>query len=224
MKLSAEDYRRHYRDLSDGELLAIRREDLVDAAQKAYDAEIAQREISVETEAGEEAAFDESAEDTSDIPPEPVEIPPDAETVQVALLVDSATSRYALATLWKAHIPAVLTERPKAAGRYAAGCFGLMVPNSCAEPARELLAGYLTSNNQTLVRMWLEKDWTPDGLELDDFDVTVDDHFGEDYKVAARFTITGVNPETRKNVELRGLGIIHVEDGKIGEHWIRLDI
>jgi hypothetical protein len=45
MKLTTDDYRRHYRDLGDEELLAIPREELVEAAQKVYDEEIAQRQL-----------------------------------------------------------------------------------------------------------------------------------------------------------------------------------
>jgi hypothetical protein len=224
MKLTAEDYRRHYHDLSDGELLAIRRQDLVEAAQSAYDAEVAGRQLtaSAEDEGRAEITPNVAPED-SDLPPVAPEMPPDESTVQVAIVVDSATSRYALNTLWKAQIPAMLTETPESSGSYAADCFGLLVPESCAEAARGLLAGYLTWNNQTLVRMWLEKDWAPDDLDVKDFEVVVTDYFGEDDKVAARLTIHGVDPGTRKNVVREAIAIVHVVDGNIGEHWIRLD-
>jgi hypothetical protein len=224
MKLTAEDYRRHYHDLSDGELLAIRREDLVDAAQRAYDAEIAERQLTESSEDEVEAGdTPRQPQEDSDLPPLVPEMPPDESTVQVALLLDSATSRYSLHTLWKAQIPAMLTEAPESSGSYAANCFGLLVPESCADAARDLLASYLTWNNKMLVRMWLEKDWTPDDLELKDFEAVVNDHFGEDNKVAARLTVRGVDPATRRKVERSGIAIIHVVDGNIGDRWIRLD-
>jgi len=100
--------------------------------------------------------------------------------------------------------------------------FGLLVPESSTEGARSILAGYLTWNNQILVSTWLEKDWEPDDMDLSDFEVTVDDQFGEDYKVAVRLTVTGVDPHTRRQVKRSGIGIVHVADGSIGEHWIRL--
>src|SRR5215471_11907488 len=153
MKLTTEDYRRHYGDLADGELLAIRRDDLVEAAKRAYDAEIAERKLKASSD-GEVIAEDTSdhAHEDSDLPPVAPDMPPDESTVQIAIVVDSATSRYALNTLWKAQIPAMLTEAPETVGRYADDCFGLLVPESCAEMARSLLAGYLTWNNKTLVR------------------------------------------------------------------------
>ena len=215
MKFTTDDYRRQYRDFLDEELLAIRREDLAEAAQKAYDEEIAHRQLAP-------VAVKPEPEPDFDIPPEAPEIPANEPMVQVAVLMTTSATKYALETLWKASIPAMLTEEPKNAGRYAKDAFGLLVPESSAEGARSILDGYLTWNNQILVRTWLEKDWEPDDMDLSDFDVTVDDQFGEDYKVAVRLTVTGVDPHTRRQVKRSGIGIVHVADGSIGEHWIRL--
>jgi hypothetical protein len=228
MKLTTDDYRRHYRDLCDEELLAVSREDLVEAAQKAYDEEIAQRKLTpLPPKVPEKVTFAPAAvkpepEPDFDIPPEVPEIPANEPMVQVAVLMTIGDTKYALQTLWKACIPARVAEEPKNAGRYAEEAFGLLVPESSAEAARNILAGYLTWNNQILVRTWLEKDWEPDDMDLSDFEVAVDDQFGEDYKVAVRLTVTGVDPHTRKKVKLSGIGIVHVDDGSIGEHWIRL--
>lgn len=217
MKLTAEDYRRHYRELNDEELLAIRREDLVEAAQKAYDAEFAERDL--DAAAAEER---EDEEEGLDHLPEALEMPAGEARVQIALILDSHIARDAMKTLQEANIPAMVTDDHGIGERYAQACFGLLVPESCADAARDLLAGHLTWNSQTLVRKWLEQDWTPDDLELEEFEVKVDEHFGEEYKVAARVTVSGVDPHTRQKVKHSGIAIVHLDDGKIGEHWIRL--
>jgi hypothetical protein len=59
-------------------------------------------------------------------------------------------------------------------------------------------------------------------MDLEDFLVTLDDSFGEENKVAARFTMTGVDPRTHEKVERSGIAIVHLADGKIAEHWIHL--
>jgi hypothetical protein len=217
MKLTAEDYRRHYRELSDEELLAIRREDLVEAAQKAYDAEFTKRDLDVREV---EASADE--EEDVDHLPEALEMPAGEARVQIAVILDSHIARDALKTLQEANIPGMVTDDHGITDRYAAASFGLLVPESCADSARDLLAGHLTWNSQALVRKWLEQDWTPDDLELDDFEVKVDEHFGEEYKVAARITVSGVDPHTHQKVKRSGIAIVHLDDGRIGEHWIRL--
>jgi hypothetical protein len=127
-----------------------------------------------------------------------------------------------LHTINEAGLPGTITETPTVTGSYAESCFGLLVPVSCADSVRDLLAGHLTWNNQELVRRWFEKDWMPDGMDLDEFSVAVDDYFGEENKVAARITVTGVNPETKENVNVSGIAIVHLADGAIGDHWIKL--
>jgi len=56
MQLDLDDLRRHYRSLSDDELLAMDREELVEAAQRCYDEELAERGLTSQDEepAGQE--------------------------------------------------------------------------------------------------------------------------------------------------------------------------
>jgi len=217
MKLTADDYRAHYRSLSDEEFLAIDRDDLVDMARRSYDAELAHRQL--QPRKAEEDFASSEHERKPALPP----IPTDEEMVQVAIIASTAIAQDALKILHEADVPGFLTETPKFTGRYAEDCFGLMVPVSCVDPVRQLLAANLTWNNQDLVCRWFERDWTPEDLEIDEFRVTVEDHFGEENKVAARITVAGVNPDTRNEVQFTGIAIVHLSDGNIGEHWIRLD-
>ena len=45
MKVSAEDFRRQYADLSDEALLDVDRQDLVELARTCYDEELARRQL-----------------------------------------------------------------------------------------------------------------------------------------------------------------------------------
>ena len=215
MKLTAEDYKRHYRELSDDELLAIDRDDLVDVARRCYDAELAHRQLSPQPDAIDEP--DSAA--ASRVP----SAGSHEEMVQIAALSSLETANYAQRILQEADIPADLTSAPALPGIFVRGRFSLMVPVSCAETAGDLLAGVLAGENQELVRYWFEHEWTPDGLELTDFTVVIDDLFGEADKVAVRMTIQGVNPHTGRDVKLSGLAIARVAAGKIAESWIKLD-
>jgi len=58
MRIDAEDLRRHYASLSDGELAELDRNDLVEMAQKIYDEEVARREA-LQPEEAEEPVEDE---------------------------------------------------------------------------------------------------------------------------------------------------------------------
>jgi hypothetical protein len=228
MKLTAEDYRRNYAQMSDEEFLAIDRDELVELARRSYDAELARRQLTPPEVADEPGLHEEEPhhpvqEDYSDIPPEPPPFPPHEESVQLAVIVTGNDARYALRTLHRANVPAYLTETPEITGTYAEGCLGLLVPASCVDAARDLLAGQLGWNNQALARQWFEKDWMPDDIALNDFEVKVDEYFGEENKVAARITVTGVDPQTKKHVKLSGIAIVHLYDSKIGERWIHLD-
>jgi len=215
MKLSAEDYRTHYRSLSDEELLAIDSADLVDIARRCHDAELARRHLEAESPEAE------PEQERSQPPREP----PAAgeEMIQIALLTDRQSAMAAQQLLLDANVPAELNTEPTLPGTYAVGAFGLLVPASCADDARELIAGSLSGNNQVLARRWFEQEWTPEGMDLSDFSVSIDDLFGEADRVAVRLTVRGVNPHTGRTVEFGGLAIVRVEDGKIAETWIKLD-
>jgi len=84
------------------------------------------------------------------------------------------------------------------------------------------MAQNLTGDNQVLVRRWLEQEWTPDDIELNDFSVTVEDLFGDADKVAARMTVRGVEPESGEAVEMDALAIVRMEGGAIAEYWVKL--
>lgn len=45
MKLTADDYRRHYSELSDEEFLAVDRDELVEMARRCYDSEMTKRQL-----------------------------------------------------------------------------------------------------------------------------------------------------------------------------------
>jgi hypothetical protein len=215
MKLTAEDYKHHYQELSDAELLAIESADLVDIARRCYDAELTRRHITPEA--------------TPTVEPDPdtlagaPEIDPEESLVQVGVVTDFNSAMYIQKLLQDAAIPCVMSNEPTHPASYAAGTICVSVPVSCAESARELLAGTLGRDNQVLVRRWFEKDWTPGEMELKEFIVTIDDLFGEESKVAVRFTVEGVNPRTGRDVKFGGLAIVHVTDGKIAQTWINLD-
>lgn len=215
MKLTAEEYKRHYRELSDDEFLTIDRDELVDVARRCYDAELAHRQLSPPTSEVEEPDFRSA--------PRVPSAGQQEEMVQVAALSSLDTATYAQRMLQDADIPAELTNAPNLPGNLAHGRFSLSVPVSCAEAAGDLLAGVLAAENQDLVRHWFEQEWTPEGLELTDFAVVIDDLFGEAEKVAVRMTIEGVNPHNGREVEIGALAIVRVAAGKIAESWVKLD-
>jgi hypothetical protein len=221
MKLTAEDYRRNYHGLSDEEFLAIDPDDLVDVARRCYDAELKRRQLESPGEGADEDPDEDSEAGTVREMPR---IPTDEEFVQAALPTSTERAMYAQRILMDADIPCELDHNPTLPGIYAQGSIGLMVPASCVEIARELLAQNLTGDNQILVQRWLEKEWTPGGLDLKDFIVTIDDIFGDAGKVAARLTVHGIDPHTDKDVKSEGVAIVHVADGHITGHWVKLDL
>ncbi|HTS62194.1 MAG TPA: ester cyclase [Candidatus Acidoferrales bacterium] len=217
MKLSAEDYRSHYRSLSDEELLAMDPAELVDLARRCYQAELERRHLQ-----REQAVDAEEMEPEESAPREPA-APAAEEMVQIGLLSDRRSAMEAQQVLLDANLPAEVTTEPTLPGHFALGTFGLLVPASCADDARELIAGALAGSNQDLVRRWLEQEWAPDGMELTEFHVTIDDLFGEGEKVAARLTAQGVDSQTGRDVKFGVIAIVHVVNGKISENWIKLD-
>jgi hypothetical protein len=215
MKLTAEDYQRHYRELSDDEFLAIDRDDLVEVARRCYDAEMAHRQLAPPPDAVDK-------EPDSAAPPTPT-ADPHEELARVAVLSQLNTAIYAQKMLQEADIPADLTNAADLPGNLARGRFEISVPTSCAESAGHLLAGILAGENQDLVRHWIDQEWTPEDLELTDFSVTIDDLFGEFDKVAVRMTIHGTDPHTGKEVALAALAIARVAEGKIAKSWVKFD-
>jgi len=217
MKLTAEDYQQHYRALSDDELLAIEAVELMDVARRCYDAELKRRQLTPEPE-GQPDAEPEPGSHVSAHAMDPAE-----ELVQVAVVIDFARALEVQKVLQEAAMPSVLTKDPKLPGRYAAGTFGVSVPASCADSARDFILNYVAWDYQLLVRRWFENDWKPEGMELRESSVTVDDLFGDGDKVAVRFTVEGINARTGRDLKFDGLAIVQVIEGKIAQTWIKLD-
>ena len=216
MKLTAEDYMRHYRDLSDGELLSIDPGELVDVARGCYDAELSRRRLATDEPPPTDSLEPEFA---ASVP----EIDPNEELVRVGVLTDMQGAMYVQKILRDAAIPSVLTNDPPIERSYAIGTIAVSVPESCADPARDLINPLLGRDNQVLVSRWLWNDWRPQGIDLGEFTLAIDDIFGDAGKVAARFTVSGVNPHTGRDVKFGGMAIVHVADGAIAEHWVKLD-
>ena len=64
-----------------------------------------------------------------------------------------------------------------------------------------------------------------------DMHLTIEDTLAEDDKVAVRFTFRGTHKAefagiaaTDKKVEIGGLEIAHLKDGKVVEHWLNWDV
>jgi predicted ester cyclase len=51
----------------------------------------------------------------------------------------------------------------------------------------------------------------------------IDDMVAEDDRVVTRWTVSGTHRHTRKKVELSGMSMVRIEDGKIAESWIERD-
>jgi predicted ester cyclase len=203
--------------MGDDEFLAINRDDLVDVARRCYDAELTRRQLAPET------APETEKEPEPDLPASVGVAVSGEELVQVGILADRDMAMYAQKMLQEADIPAVLAGGPTLAGNLGVGSIAVRVSASCAEAARDLLAGILTGSNKALVKTWFEQDWTPEGMDIADFRVTIDDLFGEESKVAVRMTVAGVNARTGRDIKFAGIAIVEVVDGAIGETWIKLD-
>ena len=226
MKLTAEDYRNHYRELGDEEFLAIDRDELVELARRCYDAELARRQLAPpEHEEAEE--FEEK--------PAPASQPVREENlVTVAMFLSAHEANVARGVVQSADIPCVLTDEHVAAqGPYVRGSQRLMVGGADAEAARDLLQAYITESNKGLVERWLQEVWVnghddpsaPAKLAelraaLAEFTVTIEDIFAEGDRVAARITVHGAGANT---VDLNGICIARLDAGGVVESWAQLD-
>ena len=119
MKLTAEEYKRHYRELSDDEFLTIDRDELVDVARRCYDAELAHRQLSPPAAEVEEPDFPTA--------PRVPSAGQHEEMVQVAALSSLDTATYAQRMLQDADIPAELTNVSNLPGNLSQPRFGLSV-------------------------------------------------------------------------------------------------
>jgi PhnB protein len=135
MKVSVEDVRRQYAELSDEALLDIDRQDLVDLARKCYDEELARRGL--KTRSSARVVRREPEEEPEIAPAEPLEPEPPADTeeMEVAETYDSPeAARLARELLRTNGIRAVL------------GAEGLevLVPVSTQEAAQAVLISEIT--------------------------------------------------------------------------------
>jgi PhnB protein len=126
MKVSVEDFRRQYADLSDEALLEVHRQDLVELARACYDQELARRQLKAATPAPEAALSPEAPHET--------------EEFAVAETYDSQEeAKVAREVLRGAGIRAQL----------GAGGLALLVPVSTREDAREVLSTQISDEALT---------------------------------------------------------------------------
>ena len=104
MKVSSDDFRRAYAELSDDALLAINRDDLTEAAQPCYDEELANRGLIAEAEPEAVAAA----------------APGEAELVEVARFDNTDELDLARSLLKSADIPSFLSNDPAVPGVFRA--------------------------------------------------------------------------------------------------------
>jgi hypothetical protein len=145
MKISAEEIRELYAEMSDLEFRSLNRGELTDVAQQCYDAEAARRPPLVDEEAPEPPL------ETPVPPPGPkgVELAPeDLEQeimVPVAAFEVREEAKDARAVLESASIPCCLAldrvPPPEWTPSNGLGALLLLVPASYTEEAREVLAG-----------------------------------------------------------------------------------
>ena len=100
MKLTAEDYRNHYRELSDDEFLTIDRDELVEVARRCYDAELARRQL----------APPEQEPEREEGPPRlAAQLAPGNKLVTVAMFLSTEEANIARSVLESADVSCVLT-------------------------------------------------------------------------------------------------------------------
>jgi len=206
VKLTSEDYQRHYRTLSDGELLDIDRRELVDAARVAYDHEIDRRGL---------------ATPTIERPDRIEEYGVVGELVEAGVFSSLEEANVARGILESAEIPVELDRgSARVTGPATPGSLRLMVPASCVEEARDLLEPFHEDANKAAVQRWLEQEWTPENEDLVDFSVIVEDAIADLDKVAARFKVDARRPGSREKVGWTGVAMARVKDGQIVESWV----
>ncbi len=149
MRLKPEDLRQHYASLSDDALTAMDRNDLVEAAQKIYDEEVARRGLKIEPEA--EQAYEADSEIERPVPAVTHELnvdadPPDwIENAACACTFSSnspapqSDAIDGFATLTDAGIPCHVTMNVDETLESPSYEFGLMVPGALYLHATSIL-------------------------------------------------------------------------------------
>lgn len=163
MKITAEDLKRQYREMSDDELLSLNPGELQDVARRCLENELARRSLT----AGTAGAADPPAGDAA--------AEPDGELVRAALFTTFPAAKMAQSALEAAGIPSFLEKDPEGVH--------LMVGESAEHDARELLST-LSHVSAGLVEDWLKE-------TLSRHRVMIEDMLAEDDLVAARLTVDG---------------------------------
>jgi pimeloyl-ACP methyl ester carboxylesterase len=135
VKITAEELRKRYADMSDEELQSLDRSDLMDLARQCYDEEVAQRGLKRRRAAPMETA--------DPLPDTDVEL---EEPVAVAVYTFPADARIARALIRAQKIPCYIENEHVASTLAASIGLGLrvMVPANFANQARELLDDMVT--------------------------------------------------------------------------------
>jgi hypothetical protein len=168
MKLTAEDFKRQYRAMSDEELLAMDPDELQDIARKCYQAEVTRRQLA---EPPEELTEDEEPDEPRAI----LTAAPTSKLVPVATFVSMEAAEPAYTALKQANVAVFVEETPEG--------LSLMVPWPLHQAAYIALND-LEEGSAELVQQWLQK-------ALPGRSIMIEDMLAEDDLVAARLTVDG---------------------------------
>jgi hypothetical protein len=125
MDVSLDDFRKHFELLSDAALLETNRDELVDAAQQCYDAEVARRGLSSPEPEPEEP----------EILPSPV--PEGGNLVHIETFLIAEEASLARGLLSSAEIPFLMENELSPLGGFQ---IQLLVPEDYVDDAREILS------------------------------------------------------------------------------------
>jgi putative signal transducing protein len=134
VQIDPEDFKRHYAMLSDAALLEIDRDELVDVARACYDAELAERDLSLDEP--------ESSEPVVEADHSPAE--GDLQLVGTFLSMEEAN--FALGLLRSAEVPCAL-ENEFSAAYSGAGALRLLVPAAAYDRACEILEAEISEED-----------------------------------------------------------------------------
>lgn len=136
MQIDPEDFRRRFEDLSDDALLAVNRDELVDAARELLDAELDRRGLSAEAETSpeEQPAVEEAAD-------------PKEELVVADEFTSAQELAFAHSLLKSAGIPCYTDSDFPIGAAATTGGLRLFVPASLLEQAQEILDAPLSEED-----------------------------------------------------------------------------
>ena len=131
MDVSLDDFRRHFELLSDAALLDTNRDELVEAAQQCYDAEVARRGLHAPAAAPAEAEVLPTAE------------PEGGKLVHIETFINPEEASLARGLLSSAEIPFMMENELAPLGGFQ---IQLLVPQDYVDDAREILEHQLTED------------------------------------------------------------------------------